>query len=86
MANILVFGMGKRFYRYEEQIVNGDNVLAYIDNGKSAGGMYEERPQYLFLDLMEERHNLLERDGAIWTKSDALLESDFALDGWREIP
>ena len=46
----------------------------------------EERPQYLFLDLMEERHNLLERDGAIWTKSDALLESDFALDGWREIP
>lgn len=44
MANILVFGMGKRFYRYEEQIVNGDNVLAYIDNGKSAGGMYKGRP------------------------------------------
>lgn len=45
----------------------------------------EEKPHYLILDFIEERHDLIEKDGVILTKSDALEESDFSFSGWRLI-
>ena len=40
-----------------------------------------EKPDYIVLDFLEERHNLLRIDGAIYTYSDALQGSDFVMQG-----
>lgn len=42
--------------------------------------------EYLVLDFIEERHDIIERNGVYLTKSDALLASDFDFSGWRTIP
>ena len=45
----------------------------------------EEKPEYIVIDFIEERHNLLEYNGVIYTKSDALIESDFPVEQARNI-
>lgn len=45
----------------------------------------EERPEYIIIDFIEERHALLELEGSYYTKSDALQESDFDVEKGRSI-
>ncbi|MFC2637853.1 MAG: FkbM family methyltransferase [Mitsuokella sp.] len=44
MNNVLVFGMGKRFRRYENEIEKGKNILAYVDNGDKNETSYKGKP------------------------------------------
>ena len=44
-----------------------------------------EKPDYIFIDFIEERHDFLDYNGVIYTKSDALLESDFPVNQGRTI-
>lgn len=48
--------------------------------------LQKERPDYIVIDFIEERHDLIEYKGAIFTKSDALIESDFLVNEGRIIP
>ena len=45
----------------------------------------EERPEYIVIDFIEERYDLLEVEGSYYTNSDALQESDFDMQKGRSI-
>ena len=62
----------------------------YMLNREFSGSFWEivdgQKPEYIIIDFIEERHDLLEVGGSYYTKSDALEESDFDIEKEQNIP